>query len=44
TLFAAFHWAAPEAANDITSDDLDPLSRMPAFKGCAVALERVLQT
>jgi len=42
TLFAAFHWAAPRAANDVTSDALDPHSRMPAFKGAAVALERVV--
>jgi assimilatory nitrate reductase catalytic subunit len=44
TLFSAFHWAEPGAANDVTSDALDPHSRMPAFKGCAVSLERVLQT
>jgi assimilatory nitrate reductase catalytic subunit len=44
TLFAAFHWAEPGAANDLTSDALDPHSRMPAFKGCAVSLERVMQT
>jgi assimilatory nitrate reductase catalytic subunit len=41
TLFAPFHWAKPGAANDVTSDALDPHSRMPAFKGCAVSLERV---
>jgi len=41
TLFAPFHWPQPQAANDLTSDALDPHSRMPAFKGCAVAVERV---
>jgi assimilatory nitrate reductase catalytic subunit len=43
TLFAPFHFAAPHATNDVTSAALDPHSRMPAFKGCAVALEPVLQ-
>jgi assimilatory nitrate reductase catalytic subunit len=41
TLFAPFHWPLPHAANDLISDALDPHSRMPAFKGCAVAVERV---
>jgi assimilatory nitrate reductase catalytic subunit len=41
TLFAPFHWAAPRASNDVTSDALDPHSGMPAFKACAVSLERV---
>jgi assimilatory nitrate reductase catalytic subunit len=44
TLFAAFHWEAPHAANDLTTSAFDPHSFMPAFKGCAVALERVVQT
>ena len=44
TLFAAFHWEAPHAANDLTSAALDPHSHMPAFKGCAVSLEAVVQS
>jgi assimilatory nitrate reductase catalytic subunit len=44
TVFAPFHWEAPHAANDVTAAHLDPHSHMPAFKGCAVALERVVQS
>jgi assimilatory nitrate reductase catalytic subunit len=40
TLFAPFHWAGPERANSLTVDALDPVSRMPEFKVCAVKVER----
>jgi assimilatory nitrate reductase catalytic subunit len=36
TLFAPFHWGGKQAANLLTSPALDPLSRMPEFKVCAV--------
>jgi assimilatory nitrate reductase catalytic subunit len=36
TLFAPFHWGGKRAANLLTSPALDPLSRMPEFKVCAV--------
>lgn len=36
TLFAPFHWGGRQAANLLTSPALDPLSRMPEFKVCAV--------
>lgn len=43
--FAPFHWsdlAGPQLAiNAVTCDAVDPLSLQPAFKHCAVALERV---
>jgi assimilatory nitrate reductase catalytic subunit len=36
TLFAPFHWGGKQAANVLTSPALDPTSRMPEFKVCAV--------
>ncbi len=36
TLFAPFHWGGKQAANLLTMPALDPLSRMPEFKVCAV--------
>jgi len=41
TIFSTFHFGGSQTINDLTSDALDPLSRMPAFKACAVRLERV---
>jgi assimilatory nitrate reductase catalytic subunit len=40
TVFAPFHWGGTSAANGLTNPALDPHSRMPAFKACAVAIER----
>jgi assimilatory nitrate reductase catalytic subunit len=40
TVFAPFHWAGTQRANSVTSDALDPISRMPQFKVCAVRVER----
>ena len=36
TLFAPFHWGGKAAANILTMPALDPTSRMPEFKVCAV--------
>jgi assimilatory nitrate reductase catalytic subunit len=36
TLFAPFHWGGKQAANILTMPALDPFSRMPEFKICAV--------
>lgn len=36
TLFAPFHFGGRSAANILTSPALDPVSRMPEFKVCAV--------
>jgi assimilatory nitrate reductase catalytic subunit len=36
TLFAPFHWGGKQAANILTNPALDPSSRMPEFKVCAV--------
>jgi assimilatory nitrate reductase catalytic subunit len=37
TVFVPFHWAG---VNALTSDVLDPTSRMPEFKTCPVAVEK----
>ncbi|MDQ1714891.1 MAG: assimilatory nitrate reductase catalytic subunit, partial [Frankiaceae bacterium] len=41
TLFMPFHWSGAGRANSVTSDALDPTSKMPEFKICAVRLEAV---
>ncbi len=40
-VFAPFHWGGGSSANALTDPALDPVSRMPAFKVCAVAVHRV---
>ncbi|QHC21209.1 molybdopterin oxidoreductase family protein [Streptomyces sp. GS7] len=41
TVFMPFHWAGEGRANSLTNPALDPVSRMPEFKVCAVRIERV---
>ncbi|MDF5753546.1 molybdopterin oxidoreductase family protein [Spongiactinospora sp. TRM90649] len=41
TVFLPFHFPGSHRANLVTNPALDPLSRMPEFKVCAVRLERV---
>lgn len=41
TVFMPFHWAGEGRANTLTNPALDPTSRMPEFKACAVRLEAV---
>lgn len=41
TLFVPFHWGGSACANLLTHDVLDPVSRIPEFKACAVRLERL---
>ena len=41
TVFVPFHWGGVSAANALTNPVLDPLSRMPAFKACAVRVARI---
>ena len=40
TLFVPFHFAGAERANLLTNPALDPTSRMPEFKVCAVRIEK----
>ena len=39
TVFVPFHWGGNQSINRLTSPALDPSSRMPAFKACAVRVE-----
>ena len=39
TVFVPFHWGDERSINRLTSSALDPISRMPAFKACAVRVE-----
>ena len=41
TVFVPFHWGGASAANALTNPALDPQSKMPAFKVCAVAVARL---
>jgi assimilatory nitrate reductase catalytic subunit len=34
-----FHWPGPGRANTLTNPALDPTSKMPEFKVCAVRIE-----
>ncbi|CAL9412910.1 molybdopterin oxidoreductase family protein [Streptomyces sp. enrichment culture] len=40
TVFMPFHWPGEGRANTLTNPALDPTSKMPEFKVCAVRLER----
>lgn len=42
TVFMPFHWGGQASANLVTSAALDPTSRMPAFKACAVRVEKAV--
>jgi assimilatory nitrate reductase catalytic subunit len=39
TVFMPFHWDGEGRANSLTNPALDPVSRMPEFKVCAVRVE-----
>jgi assimilatory nitrate reductase catalytic subunit len=39
TVFVPFHWGDGQSANRLTNPALDPVSRMPEFKVCAVRVE-----
>ncbi|MGW6911923.1 molybdopterin oxidoreductase family protein [Streptomyces sp. NPDC054940] len=41
TVFMPFHWPGEGRANTLTNPALDPTSRMPEFKACAVRVEAV---
>ena len=42
TIFVPFHWGGKQSVNRLTNPALDPISRMPEFKVCAVRIEPVL--
>jgi assimilatory nitrate reductase catalytic subunit len=41
TVFVPFHWGGENSANLLTNAALDPVSRIPEFKVCAVRIEKV---
>ncbi|MFS1514395.1 molybdopterin oxidoreductase family protein [Chengkuizengella sp. SCS-71B] len=41
TIFVPFHWGKELAINRLTNDALAPISRMPEFKICAVAVKAI---
>ncbi len=41
TVFLPFHFPGRQSANLVTNPALDPVSRMPEFKVCAVRLEPI---
>ncbi|MEU9010740.1 molybdopterin oxidoreductase family protein [Streptomyces sp. NPDC048479] len=43
TVFMPFHWPGEGRVNSVTNPALDPTSRMPEFKVCAVRVERAEQ-
>jgi assimilatory nitrate reductase catalytic subunit len=44
TLFVPFHWGAPGSANALTHGALDPVSKIPEFKVCAVKIEPAMMS
>ena len=38
TIFVPFHWSGNQSGNRLTNPALDPTSRMPEFKVCAVRI------
>lgn len=43
TVFAPFHWGNASRANLLTNPALDPVSKMPEFKVCAVRIDKVVR-
>jgi assimilatory nitrate reductase catalytic subunit len=41
TLFSPFHWGGAGRVNLLTNPALDPISKMPEFKVCAVRIEKI---
>jgi assimilatory nitrate reductase catalytic subunit len=41
TVFLPFHWGGLQSANRLTNPALDPISKMPEFKVCAVRIDNM---
>ncbi|MFZ3588054.1 formate dehydrogenase subunit alpha [Bacillus sp. DJP31] len=41
TLFVPYHWGKELSINQLTNPCLDPISKMPEFKVCAVKMEKI---
>jgi assimilatory nitrate reductase catalytic subunit len=44
TVFVPFHWGGAQAVNRLTNAALDPISRMPEFKVCAVRIQTDIES
>jgi len=42
TIFIPYHWAGEKSANRLTIRALDPVSKIPEFKVCAVRIEKAI--
>jgi len=42
TIFIPYHWAGEKSANRLTIRALDPVSKIPEFKVCAVRIEKAV--
>jgi assimilatory nitrate reductase catalytic subunit len=40
TIFIPYHWAEEKSANRLTIRAIDPVSKIPEFKVCAVRVEK----
>ena len=40
TIFIPYHWPGDQAANRVTNRALDPVSKIPEFKVCAVRVHK----
>lgn len=41
TIFIPYHWGEALAANQLTNPALDPTSKIPEYKACAVKIEKI---
>jgi assimilatory nitrate reductase catalytic subunit len=41
-IFAPFHWGGKESISAVVGGALDPHSKMPPFKTCAVKIEAIV--
>ena len=39
-MFLPYHWAGKKSANQLTIRSLDPISKIPEYKVCAVKVEK----
>ena len=40
TIFIPYHWAGEKSANRLTIQALDPISKIPEYKVCAVRVKK----
>ena len=40
TIFIPYHWAGEQSANLLTNPALDPVSKIPEYKACAVRVRK----